>query len=638
MDEKLNTNVISAPAYFELDKTGYPKIPSINISQKIFKGSAIQPSNGLFYTLNEDGWTPKDIGTWDAVSRIATLSVQGNETIIINTDNVNLRGLQDSSNPYIIDGSINSLFFGIIIEGRKNITITDFEIINCPIGISIIESENVTIKNNLIKDSSIYGIYIDKSTCVYIEENTLQNCIGASIYIRTLNKHLTISENKMSIIKFGIYVLNTNNSINIFKNTITMGTVLDYSHCGIYFDYINTSIKICENTIDLSHTTNSPNHSDFYIEAIYCYYCNNLEISLNNINISNNASSNNDSYLYNNFIGISIYNATGEILTITYNNIFISNNTMTLDTESYNYFYCQGIILGETSIPVTFSHNNINIISNSLSIIDSSIYDSYFNLRGCSIYSCSNIENCSHNSIKVEKNSSTNQSILYNNYIHGFELYENSNSKFSSNSISLKYNNLPSDSYYFGIHLTNFNYCCTVINNTVLLENNIGYRYYSFSLGDRNTFNKIICNDFSDSQGVSIYLNDLNMNNTIISNLLKNSLYGIYFNGFNKNNLIKKNTIVNNSNIGVYFREDSIENLITQNSISDNTKGLVLSDLTKANIIECNNFINSTGNNAFNEGTNNVFSSNYWSDFNGTIPYDVNGAVDNNPRKYPYKF
>lgn len=109
---------LAKTVYKYLDNNNeYQKLVADNEGKLIFNNDLSRSHNinlklrPSTYILSESGWTPAGVGTWNPITRVATLTTEGNETIRIETSNVKLNGLQANNTKYKING------FGTLTEG-----------------------------------------------------------------------------------------------------------------------------------------------------------------------------------------------------------------------------------------------------------------------------------------------------------------------------------------------------------------------------------------------------------------------------------------------------------------------------------------------------------------------------------------
>ena len=209
----------------------------------------IQPQPGTKFIP-----TDTTIGTWDPITRTYTLTTDVYETIQIDEDNL------------ILDGAGHHLTgtdtgWGVYIRYRTGVTVKNLNV--QATGIFILRSNNNTLINNTVSNSSGYGIGLD--VC---QNNTLTG-------------------NTASNNQYGIYLKRSNN--NILQGNNASNNVV----YGIAFGGWASS---CSNNTLIDNTTSNNGSGGILLSAL----------SINNILTGNNAS--------NNTYGIYIYHSIGSTL------------------------------------------------------------------------------------------------------------------------------------------------------------------------------------------------------------------------------------------------------------------------------------------------------------------------------------
>lgn len=585
------------------------------------------------YILTEDGWSPSGVGTWDPITRVATLLVEGNQTIEIQTDDVILNGFKSDNTRYTIDGSINKLSNGIFVNGRKEIAICNFEIKNCDIGVRILNSEDISINNNLILDPTTYGIYLDSTTKVNIIKNSLLNGY-TGILLNTFNEFVTIEQNTIIPSQYGIYIINYNIHTKVLNNLISKSTTSQYL-MGIFLSSSNNYSRFENNVITLHDENLTSTTINLY--GIYTGSGNNSTTAINNkVKIcNNNFQIPENSNFYNYFYGILINGFMSDKTVIKSNEIIVENNSFTSE-NSYIYTLFYGIYsVSNYSGCTEIQCNKIYFKNNFFSPSPSNANSISFNIRCLYCGNSYNGISISHNNIQVSNNTLVSAGGSVDSRIYGTILYYNLMTEFKDNRIVLSNNSIASSMLY-GLYLDS--YCNTnlLCDNEIKIQNNLGNLFYSISLYRNNNRNEIVNNTLSYNQGTAIYLLNYNNENVIKHNSITNNKEnGIHFVSYNRYNKISNNTISDNGKIGILFEAQSNKNIIDCNNIIDNSTGLYFSAGSSYNHVDYNNFINGDNHNGFNYGSDNYFYSNYWSDWNGIIPYNVNGVVDYKPLTTP---
>lgn len=168
-------------------------------------------------------------------------------------------------------------------------------------------------------------------------------------------------------------------------------------------------------------------------------------------------------------------------------------------------------------------------------------------------------------------------------------------------------------------------------SNIIIRDNSIHNNSIGIKFDSANSSNSIEKNTiYHNGTGIS-FNTDNNANKIQDNSICGNDKYEIDF--FERNNLntIKNNKVSNNGH-GIYLSLFNDSNNIYQNEISYNCKsntGLYLDGSNNA--IKYNSFINNNPN-AINNGNDNIFYGNYWSDWDGCIPYSCNCIIDCHPR------
>lgn len=590
-------------------------------------------TNASTYILTEAGWNPSNVGTWNPITRKATLIVEGNETIEIQTDDVILNGLKSNNTKYTIDGNVNKLANGIFINGRKKIVICNFQIQNCDTGIRILNSEDIIIKNNTILDSNNYGLYLDYN----IQFNIFNNFISSkymSIYENSYNECVTIKENHIVASQYGIYVSIFNLNTKILNNLIDKN-ISSLSFIGMYISSLNNHLEIENNFITISEGNYTAYNISFY--GLYCTSNNDVTVINNKFKICNNrVSAPANSYVYSYLYGFYVNGFTSTETVIKCNETIFENNTF-ISENSYMYTNLTGQYLTNNYTGSTvYESNKITIKNNTFSSNPTNPSSLYTLIRG--IY-CTNSYNktlIANNVVTISNNTLANPGPTQDFRVYGTILYYNFNTCFNHNLVKLVNNTFRSFGTFYGYF--NDYYCIhnLISSNEVKIQNNEGSFFYGMYINRYNRENEIMDNSLSDNQGTGIYMLSYNTENIIKGNMIcKNAQNGIYIDAYNGNNKISCNTIYCNGQNGIFLNSQSNKNTIDFNNIIENATGLYIATESNSNCVQFNNFINGENQNAFNYGSKNKFSSNYWSDWNGLIPYNVNNVVDYKPLKHP---
>jgi len=129
----------------------------------------------------------------------------------------------------------------IILVYCSNISITDLDLMNTDIGIQILSSNNCTILNNSIKNTSTSGIKLIKSTHNKISGNCIKQCCWG-IYLESDNNHNLICNNEINENNCGIMSF-----LGGKENKICCNQIISNDNVGLGIDSDTTNIS--KNTI-----------------------------------------------------------------------------------------------------------------------------------------------------------------------------------------------------------------------------------------------------------------------------------------------------------------------------------------------------------------------------------------------------
>ena len=287
--------------------------------------------------------------------------LEGEKDIVVDV-NAGQIVLVDCDNVTIHNQEINGLLVGIQLRGSTNCLISNNYISHAFCGIELYHrSNNNVLSDNIILNSTAFGIHFQNSSRNTILDNTITGCVGGSaIYIEYYSTFNIISNNTLMFNnQAGVHVSSRNNIIlgnNISSNEY-IGVAL-YNADSTYEDDSARNCIIQGNTISDCSTAISSR-------------------SLHNLSIKGNI-------LYNNLFGIKNYNCKDCV--ILDNNIFNNN--------------WEGILVN--------SSENISIIGNFISADGIRLEDSYDNLV------CYNdIEKSFHGILFIR---SSGNSVSFNNF------------------------------------------------------------------------------------------------------------------------------------------------------------------------------------------------------------------------------
>jgi len=217
-------------------------------------------------------------------------------------------------------------------------------------------------------------------------------------------------------------------------------------------------------------------------------------------------------------------------------------------------------------------------------------------------------------------------------------------------------NNTNSSQNAWGIFIYNSGNTNNLHNGNTLIGNTIRNNNGGIQLNTTSSFNRLEENNVTGHTGPGIYLsvqsgnnaltnntsssnrdgiflndsgNDILTGNTLTGNTTSNNEYGIKLMNSSYNTLTG-NTIDGNTNTGIWL-DPSNDNTVTDNNISTNNRGIYILN-SFDNDIYNNNFNNNEPTQAeVSGGDRNDFDGNYWSDWEGEIPYIFVGGQDKSP-------
>lgn len=224
---------------------------------------------------------------------ISDLNIIGGNITIINSRNIIIKDnvisnsiyfgifVYNSSNVTIIHNVISDAYYdGISIRKSKNITIefntianntngngisvwdyssfvniTENHIINNQCGVFVLFSSNVSVKDNVISNTSFYGVYLYDSNSVNIFNNSIfHSDVGVEIQY---GGELTVFHNSIVIDLIGVYVGEGINSLSVINNLVKDSRyfgILVYIY-PLVFNF--TSNMFFNNTLNFFYAYNS---------------------------------------------------------------------------------------------------------------------------------------------------------------------------------------------------------------------------------------------------------------------------------------------------------------------------------------------------------------------------------------------
>ncbi|MHB0858058.1 MAG: right-handed parallel beta-helix repeat-containing protein [Anaerolineae bacterium] len=127
-------------------------------------------------TLTNAGWNDPTIGQWDPDARIATLTGDLHQPIVIEANDISLEG---NGYALILPQGQDT---GIIIRGRSGVTVRNLTLVGGLVGGAVIDSDQVTITNVIVTGAETQGIYLaSSSNCTLTETDVQDSGIGIAI-------------------------------------------------------------------------------------------------------------------------------------------------------------------------------------------------------------------------------------------------------------------------------------------------------------------------------------------------------------------------------------------------------------------------------------------------------------------------
>jgi parallel beta-helix repeat protein len=540
----------------------------------------------------------QDIDTSNIINGKPIYYLVNQANVIINSSwNAGYVGVVDSNNITVKDLTITNNGQGILFDEVKNSRIENVIVVNNTYGIYLIDSRDITLRNNNASSNEKYGIYVDGEYDNSIDTSNLVN--GKAVHyfydihdqtISNLNiTHLTIAESDNILIKDnkvnngdGIVLCGIEDSI--ISDNIISGNFYGIRVCSSDNNkFTNNSANMNKNNgIDIGWSNNNTledNHADENEQ-----YGIKIHGHSNNNTITNNYVNANKKY------GIRLSSADNN--TVSSNLAVFNTAGIHLSNSNYNKIINNNASFNDRGINVWYSSNNNTIMNNIINIAGIFLYES-------------NGNELINNTISNIFGSGSNNSLINNDIYAGFIYLSGNDNVLVDNRVYDNYIN-SMDTRMYGIQISGDNN--SIVNNTVY--NNTGF-------GVRNTL------------VYGIYLsgnkNTLTDNNVYENNAFGNnpSVYGVYLSG--DNSTMTNNTIYNTNGTGLGVCEGSNDNNIYHNNFMDN-----------------NNHASDYGsNNSWDNGP--IIGGNYWSDHacsgnpsDGSQPYTIGGgtgAVD----RYPFE-
>jgi parallel beta-helix repeat protein len=454
-------------------------------------------ASGIIYIRANGMIEPKEapISSFDNITYTLTGNI--NDLIVVERDSILVDGAG-----YTVQGTGKGK--GISLDGRRNVTIQNVEIIAFNNGIYLCRSSNNRICRNRVTANTYIGISLSKSSNNSIVENniTASNCYG--IYVDdSLNNNIT--ENVFT--KVGLFVADSYG--NLVEGNVVNGKPLVYLEKVSDYAVADAGQVVLVNCDNVSVENLSLTETTLGLEL---WKTKNCEIASNSIT--------------NNWYGIRLIESLNN--SIVENSIMASNQWgIWLDSSSNNSVIRNHIANHYTGIWFSSSSNN-KIIGNNVTenkhwgivfqkSLNNSIRQNNITTNkddeGISLYGYSN-----HNSIS--------ENCITGNYFNGVSLLTSSNN-------SIVGNNLTANNYD-GIRLdlcSNYN---NISGNYIATNKNDGIDVFNSSNNSIDG-NKIVANKLC---GVKL---SSSSNNSIVENEIKSNYCGASFINSSKNKFYHNN-------------------------------------------------------------------------------------------------
>lgn len=218
---------------FVTDSNGsYTYTQDISAAHHVF----IQPTHSTkFIKDNAVGGNCLDIGTWDSVNKICTLTQNVSETIQIDDDGITLDG-----NNFIVSGFHTG--YGVLLNHRSGVTVKNLQVKNFSAGIGLESSNTNTITSNTVSSNDSRGIDASFSNSNNIVGNVLSNNLsGIGVFFSSGN---SLSNNLVSNSSAngtsGIIIINSSGTL--MSGNIISGNENNFQLSGSTDDHFNHSI------------------------------------------------------------------------------------------------------------------------------------------------------------------------------------------------------------------------------------------------------------------------------------------------------------------------------------------------------------------------------------------------------------
>jgi parallel beta-helix repeat protein len=150
------------------------------------------------------------IGTWNAVTKTCTLTMDLTETIQIDSNDITLDG-----NGHTITGSNTG--YGVDLDGRIGVTIRNIRVRQFSIGIHLISSSNNNLTGNIAYSNNGHGIYLQGSNNNKLTGNIAYSNNGEGIPLFGSTNNTLVGNLAYSNLYGGIWLQSTTMPVRTTK-------------------------------------------------------------------------------------------------------------------------------------------------------------------------------------------------------------------------------------------------------------------------------------------------------------------------------------------------------------------------------------------------------------------------------------
>ena len=256
-----------------------------NILEKKFKILDVSSQAVAPFTILDDstGGDCKHIGNWDGSSKTCTLTRNINATssngIIIASNGITLQGRVEIIGPHLINPlyrntSTDYSFTGVLVDGKSNITLKDFNLQNFKYGIMAKNIDTLTIKDVTSNDKGLYVVdyLIDNSDNVILDgawSNPNQRCHGqnygcpSALFIIN-SDNVVVKDNGSGLTRFGVIKIGNSHNVELSHVRVEGGHP-NYGYGVVSIAQRSSNINIHDSTFITINTsgfsTGVPNSS-----------------------------------------------------------------------------------------------------------------------------------------------------------------------------------------------------------------------------------------------------------------------------------------------------------------------------------------------------------------------------------------